>query len=107
MEPKDRTRIEGAVGGLTLIAGLLRGKSLTDAQAEARAAIGVAGPIADELAPLVEGIRAQRQAKKAAEEAAKVAPRCGVHAGIVCVLAPGHLTTDHPYHQDEHGTLFQ
>lgn len=93
--------IATGLGALTLTLGLLRGKDLADAKAEANSVIVTSGPVLRELLPKIDAIRAERAAK--AEAKTQIA-RCPVRG---CVLAKGHRTELNPWCQDEHGTLFQ
>lgn len=107
MDPKKRARADAAIGGLTFALSLLRGKDVNEAQADARVAVAFTGPLVEELEPHAARLWREREAKREAAKAAAEAPRCGQHAGIFCVLAKGHLSVVNPWHQDEHGTLFQ
>ncbi len=107
MDPKARAKVDAGISGVTFLAALLRGKDVKEAQAEARIAVAFAGPLVEEVAPHAEKLWAERERRAAEKERAAQAPRCGSHAGIVCVLARGHSTEANPWHQDEHGTMFQ
>lgn len=107
MDPKRRARVDASIGGLTFALSLLRGKATAEAQADARTAVAFTGPLVEELEPHVTRLWREREAKRAAAQAAAEAPRCGMRAGIFCVLARGHASVVNPWHQDEHGALFQ
>lgn len=107
MDPKRRARADAAIGGLTFAFSLLRGKDVNEAQADARVAVAFTGPLVEELEPHAARLWREREAKREAAKAAAEAPRCGMRSGIFCVLAKGHASVVNPWHQDEHGTLFQ
>jgi len=93
--------IKAGLGGLTLISGLLRGRTLAEAQEEARAVLAIAGPIADDLGPKIDAAMARRRGASTARTAHV---KCPVQ---LCVLRAGHQTEANPWCQDQHGTLFQ
>ena len=100
MDPKVRSRIDAGVGGVAFLVSFLRGKTVSEAQADARTAVTYTSPLVQEIAPHAERIWTERQAR----QATKKAPPCGFQGGIACVLSQGHQGE---YHQDVHGVLFK
>lgn len=101
---KGADKIQAAVGIGTLFAGLLRGKPLMEAQADAKAVLLATDPLAQQMSgPLEEFLRRRREkAERAAQQEQRPAPRCKV-AG--CVLDAGHQIPG-GYCQDANGVLF-
>lgn len=87
---------KAGLGLMALVHGLVRGKSLDEAQADANAVVSVAAPVLDELEPHLE---AMREARK---ERSHMRHPCTRSA--LCVLGANHPG---PYCQDSHGTFFE
>lgn len=101
MDPKTRARIDAGVGGAAFALSLLRGKEISEAQADARVAVGIISPLVEEALPHVEAVRAAREVKRAARQSTR--PACKTSG---CHLAVGHALLLGRYHEDENGVLF-
>lgn len=104
MDPKARARIDAGIGGAAFVLALLRGKDTLEAQADARAAVGVVSPLVEEALPYVERAQAEREARRAANAPASAsATPCKTRG---CRLAAGHVLVLGCYHEDANGVLF-